>query len=418
MSDPLSASPLRWSRVAFFALVMGLAVFAVVRALPPRTVTIETGPVDGSYYNIAQQYRDAFGKRGISLVLRANPESLDIVGDVERAGSDVDIGFTAQPVRREQYPNTEAAGAVELQPLFIFYNTALGELATPTNLRGLRLVMPPERSATTEAALRLLRLYDITQKNTHLTFMSLADGVRALKAGAFDAGFFMLAPSNTFIADLLNADNLHLLSLADAKGITRQLPFLHAITLARSSYDVENNVPPNDVELLAAMVDVVVRKDIDPAVLYTLLDAMTQVHHAGTLINDAGDFPSVVGTDLVPHPLAVSYAKSGVPWIYRELPLPLARLINWYWVIAILIFAITEIYKSLKYLTELSNVVVETLCVRVLLRIERGIQPGQPITGLRHGLVRVAETVLARDNKRNRGQELLGRIRRHANSGV
>jgi TRAP-type uncharacterized transport system substrate-binding protein len=409
---------MRWSRVAFFALVLGLAVFAVVRALPPRSVTIETGPVDGSYYNIAQQYRDVLRKRGITLVLRANPQSLDIVGDVDRAGSGVDIGFTAQPIRREQYPNTEAAGAVELQPLFIFYNAALGEVATPTNLRGLRLVMPPERSATTEAALRLLRLYDITQQNTRLTFMPLADAVRALKAGQFDAGFFMLAPSNSFIADLLNADNLRLLNLADAKGLTRHLPFLRAVTLARSSYDVENNVPPNDVDMLAATVDVVVRKDIDPAVLYTLLDAMAQVHHGSTLISDAGDFPSIVGTDLVPHPLAVSYTKSGMPWIYRELPLPLARLIDSYLVIAILIFAVTEIYKSLKYLAEMSTVVVETMCVRVLLGIERKIQSGRPITGLRHGMMRVAETVLARDSKRKRGQELLDRIRRYADPGA
>ena len=418
MSGSSFVPPLRWTRLAFFALMLGLAVFAVVRALPPRTVTIETGPIDGSYYTTAQQYRDVLRKRGITLVLRANPESLDIVGDVNRTGSGVDIGFTAQPVRREQYLNTEAAGAIELQPLFIFYNAALGGLATPTNLRGLRLVMPPERSATAEAALRLLRLYDITKQNTRMTFLPLADAVHALKAGQFDAGFFMLAPSNSFIADLLNADTLRLLSLSDAKGITRHLPFLRAITLARSSYDVENNVPPNDVELLAATVNVVVRKDIDPAVLYTLLDAMTQVHHGSTLISESGDFPSIVGTDLVPHPLAVSYAKSGVPWIYRELPLPLARLIDSYLVIAILIFAVTEIYKSLKYLAELSTVVVETMCVRMLLRLERSVQSGRPITGLRHGLMRVAEGVLARDSKRKRGQELLDRIRRYADPGA
>lgn len=410
----MPASPFRTIRIAVIALALGIAIFAVIHALPPRTITIETGPVGGSYADVATKYGNIMREHGIHVVLRPNADSLDIINDVERAGSGVDIGFTAQEVRREQFPNTAAAGAVELQPLFVFYNIGMGAIATPTNLRGKRIVLPPERSATSEVALRVLRLFDITPDNTRVTYLPLADAARALAAGDFDAGMFLLAPSNAFVVSLLNNDNLRLLSMAEGKGITRQLPFLRTTIVPRGSYDLKQDVPPEDVELLAATVNVVVRKDIHPAVLYTLLDAMAAVHHGATLISDAGAFPSVVGTDLLPHPLALEYAKSGLPWVYRSLPLWLASLIDYYLIIGVLIFLVTEIYKSLKYLSELTNFMLEKLCWQVLVHIERRARTGRPVGGVRGHLVRVIERAMLRIGKHERSEELIGRIRGYA----
>src|SRR5580692_11695649 len=100
MSDRPPSAPIRFIRFALLALVLAGVAFAVIRALPPRSVTIESGPVGGSYYDIALKYRDVLRKRGINVVVRPQPDSLQIINDVDRAGSDVDIGFTAQAVRR------------------------------------------------------------------------------------------------------------------------------------------------------------------------------------------------------------------------------------------------------------------------------------------------------------------------------
>ena len=128
MTNPASRNPIRFFRWSVVVLSIGIAAFAVIRALPPRVVTIETGPVGGSYYNVALKYRDALRKHGIDMILRPNPDSLEIIRDVDRAGSGVDIGFTAQAVQRDQFPNTAAAGAIELQPRFILYNVGVGQL--------------------------------------------------------------------------------------------------------------------------------------------------------------------------------------------------------------------------------------------------------------------------------------------------
>jgi TRAP-type uncharacterized transport system substrate-binding protein len=389
-----------------------VAVFAVLHAIPPSSITIETGPIGGSYYDIALAYRQALREHGIDAILKPNPDSLDIIGDVDR--SQADIGFTAQPVRSEQYQHTVSAGAIELQPLFIFYNVGLGQVAALTSLRGKRIVMPPERSATSEAALRILRLFDITPQNTRISFLPLVDAAKALKADEFDAGAFMLEPENALITGLVNDDNLRLLSLDDGLAITRRMPFLRTTIVPRGSYDTETDVPPADIQLLAATVNIVVRKDIHPAVLYTLLDAMTEVHHGTTLVNGPGEFPSFVRTDLPLHPLAVQYAKSGEPWLYHNLPLPLASLIDRYLIIGIVIVLATEIYKSAKYLGELVTFILENVCLRVLHHIDRTTRHGHALGGGRLAVVRIAERLLLRSSKRTRGQELIGRIRRHA----
>ncbi|HLZ65597.1 MAG TPA: TAXI family TRAP transporter solute-binding subunit [Aliidongia sp.] len=414
MSDRARRIPLRFARPALLALALAIAAFAVIRAIPPRQVTIETGPVGGSYYKTALKYRDALQKRGIAVNLRAKADSLEIVGDVDRDGAGVDIGFTAQAVQRDRFPHTASAGAIELQPLFIFYAAALGEMTSPSGLHGKRIVMPDERSATSEAALRVLRLYGVTAENSRIAFMPLVDAARALKAGAFDAGLFMLDPSNALVVELAKTDRLRLLSLSDGLAVSRLLPFLHPTILPHRVYDVEGDIPPNNVEVVAAKVNVVVRKDIRPAVLYTLLDAMNEVHSDATLVSDAGEFPSVVGTELPPHPLAKEYAKTGAPWFYRDLPLPLASVIDSYLIIGIAIFLATEVFKSSKYLSELVEFVVDHLCLGVLAHIERKTRPGRPVGKLQFFLVHIAERAMSRTSKRKRSQELIGRIRNHA----
>jgi uncharacterized protein len=418
MSERTPVNPTRLFRFGPLVLAAALAVFAVLRALPPSTVTIETGPVGGSYYQTALKYRDAMKRHGINLKLLPNPDSLAIIGDVGRSGSGIDIGFTAQPVSREQFPNTAAAGVIERQPLFIFYNVALGALAGPSSLRGKRIALPPEESATSEAALDLLGLYGVTRENSLISFMQLAEVAQALKADAADAGVLMLAPSNPFIADLANDSSLRLLGIAEAEGITRHLPSLSTAVLPRGSYSIAQDIPPKDLELLTASVDVVVKKDIDPAALYMLLEAMSEVHHGATLISNAGDFPSIVGTDLLPHPLAVEYMKSGLPWIYEALPLNFASLIDHYFVIGVTILIVTEVYKHLADFSEFNHLILENLCLRVLAHIESTVKRGRPITGRHLIILRIIDRLLFASSRRMRTEELSRRIRTYADPNL
>jgi len=392
-------------------LVLIALLVAAYRVLPPSRVVIATGPVGGSYYEDAERYRLALKKEGINLVLKPVPNSLDIINYVEAGTGGVQLGFVARPMDGQEYRHSFSLGAIEQQPLFIFTRTKLGPMTSPDELRGHRIVMPPERSDTSEAALRLLSEYDVNPGNTSISFLPIAQAVAALREGVFDAGFFMLDPQDEFITALAGDSNLRLMSLADTLTLSRLDPALHPLTLPRGIFDLENHIPPQDVSMVAATITVVARKHLSQAVAYMLLRALEEAHRGSSLINDAGTFPNLVDVALPPDPRALNYEKNGLPWAYENLPLWMASLVNSYLVIGLIFLVLIEMWTTFVYSMELVDFLFVHFWLRVLSGIEHRARQGHVLRPLDIKLVELAERALLKSDRRRRSEELIGRIR-------
>jgi TRAP-type uncharacterized transport system substrate-binding protein len=318
------------ARLVACILVAACLLGAILHARPPHSLTIEAGPTGGSYYDDALSYQQFLTTYGIDLQIRQNPNSLEIVRDVANPQSGIDVGFVAQDLAELRDAPLFSLGQTEFQPLFIFASAELGRRSVLDDLRGRRIVMPSGNSATSEAAIRVFSLYDITQDNSSFTFMPLANAVKELQAGHFDAGVFMLAPENPVIRSLAGDSGLHLVPIAEVKAIANHLPFLRPVILPRGIYNIADAIPPNDTPMVAAPVGIVARAGLPPYLIYAMLDAMAKVHRPPTFLSGAGEFPTPVGSQLAVHPLAVEYYRSGTPWIYRELPSWLASAVNQY----------------------------------------------------------------------------------------
>jgi len=346
------------ARLVISGLLATALLFGLLRVKPPHALTIETGPAGGSYYQDAMAYQAFLATRGIDLKLRLRPNSLEIIKDVADPGSGVDVGFIAQDVTASQNAPVSTIGDVELQPLFVFASADLGRRSVLDDLRGRKVVMPPSDSATSDAALKVFDLYDITRDNTSFTFMPLTDAVRDLRAGKFDAGVFMLAAESPVIRELAADTGLHLVPIGEAKAIANHLPFLRPVVLPRGIYDIADAIPPLDTPMVAAPVGIVVRKDLHPYLIYSLLQAMTKVHHHSTLLTTAGDYPTIAGTQLEAHPLAEGYYRSGLPWSYRELPPWLAAFVDQYNVIVLAVLLLGLLCMTVVHLADAGSAVV------------------------------------------------------------
>jgi len=358
--------------VAFVVVAVGMLA-AVLHARPPRELTIETGPVGGSYYQDALQYREFLAARGIDLQIRPKPNSLEILGDVADPGSGIDVGFVAQDVSGSKDAAVFTVGNIELQPLFIFASAELGRRSVIDDLRGRKIVMPPVNSATSDAAIRVFQLYDITRENSSFTFMPLADAVRDLRVGRFDAGVFMLAPENSVIRDLAADSGLRLVPIGEARAIANHLPFLRSVVLPRGIYNIADGIPPNDTIMVAAGIGIVVRNDLHPYLIYSLLDAMTAVHRGPTFLSSAGEYPAIAGSQLPVHPLATRYYRSGLPWNYRELPPWAAGVVEEYLVPVLGVLLVGGICMVVMYLAD-GIAAVTASVVWLIARIRR--RPG------------------------------------------
>ena len=201
--------------------------------------------------------------------------------------------------------------------------------------------------------------------------MPLADAARALQAGRFDAGIFMLAPENATIKALAADSSLRLMPYTEGRAVANHLPFLRPVNMPRGIYNIADVIPPHDTPMVAATVGVVIKDTLHPYLTYALLEAMSALHRAPTYLSGAGEFPTLDGAQLVAHPVAQAYYKGGVPWTYRELPPWLASMIDRYDVVGFGWLVVGLIALFIGPVADLLSGVVEAFALGSARRIDR-----------------------------------------------
>ncbi|WAC72614.1 hypothetical protein OU995_24265 [Roseateles sp. SL47] len=404
------------SRMSLVVLVVLAGLWWVLegnsqRVTPPDKVVIQAGPPGGSFDTHARRYAEIMRTKKIVVEVRNQEDSLRIINRLDAPGSDVQIGFTAQRVDAAQHPTVNSAGAIELQPLFLFMRRSTRDPATLAGLAGLRLIMPRQDSATAQATRDVLELYGVTPANTSFTNSSLEQASNAMHRGQYDAGFFMVAPGNPLVRRLAANPDLRLYSFVDNVSIGRNLDYLKPATLVKGAFDLRAPQPPQDVALVGAIVNVVVREDIHPAVLYALLQAMEEVHKGQTLVSDPGEFPRRTGTVLPVHPLALEWVKSGTPWLFTHLPPAVAGIVDAYWAPALFVLASVSAVGTLQSLTGFIDGVVLGIALHWLGWLERGVARGRRPGWLGRYLFRLVESIFNRKGRDQIARDRLEHLR-------
>jgi hypothetical protein len=112
------------------------------------------------------------------------------------------------------------------------------------------------------------------------------------------------------------------------------------VVLPRGVIDLEADVPPQDVTLVAPTATLVVREDTHPVLVGLLMQVMAEVHGEAGLFSRPGDFPRPAGGDFPLSPEAERYYKSGKPFLQRFLPFWVAVQIDRLVVMAIPLLAL------------------------------------------------------------------------------
>lgn len=307
-----------------------LAVVAVVAPQPSRHLTIETGPLGGSYHAAAVEYAAWLTQHGLDVTIKPNDDSLRIIDHVNSPDADVDLGFVVQQVDASKYPGVVSLGSTEYQPLFVFYRADLGEIDNLAELKGRRLAFPARESATSKVALTLLQDFGVTEADTTMTFRTLTKAHNALLAGDADAAFLMLTAANPMIQEMALRPELRLMRFHHAAAISHLLPNLHAVPLPNGSFSLKDDRPREPISLVAATTEVIAKKSLDSSIGYLVMQALTDIHNHGDRLARQGEFPSEQHATLPLGSFAHEYYQAGVPWDYRNLPLPLAVLFRYY----------------------------------------------------------------------------------------
>jgi TRAP transporter TAXI family solute receptor len=293
---------------------------------PPRTLRMATGAPDGAYAAFGERYRNILAREGVRLELVPTSGSIENIALLRRMTGGVEVAFvqggTGDPATA---PGLVSLASVFLEPVWLFARAA-AKAERLANRKGARIATGVEGSGTRALALRLLEATGLEAGNSDLRSIGGPVAAAALRAGEIDAAFFVTAQPSEAMRALLADPSITLVAFPDAEAFARRFAFLERIDVPQGLIDLERDIPPAAVTMLAPAASLVARGDIHPALITLLLDAATEIHGPAGLFHSAGQFPSARYVDYPLDEDAQRYLKSGPTFLRRFLPFGIANL--------------------------------------------------------------------------------------------
>ena len=89
---------------------------------------------------------------------------------------------------------------------------------------------------------------------------------------------------------MLPTPDVRLMNIPMAEAFTRIFPGLVRLVLPQGVFDIEGNIPPNDVTLLATTNRLLIRDDLHPEIVQLLLRTVSEVHGSKIFSNGPANF--------------------------------------------------------------------------------------------------------------------------------
>jgi TRAP-type uncharacterized transport system substrate-binding protein len=358
---PLKITGVSWWEVAqtvgpvvllCLALVWGTLHF--VSSAPPRTITISAGPPGSTFETNAERYRKILARNGVTLNILQSEGSIDNLHRLADRKSKVDVALVVSGLSvNDDTSNLESLGSFFYQPLTIFYRNAK-PITRLSELQGRTIAIGPEGTATRFMALGMLKANEIEPGGaTKLLDLEGEAARNALLHRQADAIFLSgdSSPPAT-IREMLHAEGIRLFDFEQANAYVRRFPYLNKLNVPAGAFDLGENLPPTDINLMAPTVELVARANLHPAICDLLIEAAYEVHNHASVLQQAGQFPTPLLHTFPVNAEAARYYKSGdKSFTYRYLPFWLASLLNRAIVVLVPIFVV--VIPSLKYLPQL-----------------------------------------------------------------
>ncbi|MBS4099384.1 MAG: TAXI family TRAP transporter solute-binding subunit [Sulfuricella sp.] len=339
-------------------LAIGLPALALVAALfwaaslfvqpaPPKTIVMTTGAEGGAYHGYAKRYQEILKRNGITLELRPSSGSLENLQRLKDEHSGVTLGFIqGGTVSAVEGAGLMSLGSMYYEPLWVFYRdrNVLDRIA---QLQGKRLAVGAEGSGARKLAMQVLAANGLDGAAERLLPISGDAAVAALRQSQADAVLVIAGMDSAVVKKLLELDGVRLMSFAQAGAYVKRFPFLSKVTLPRGAVDLVQDVPAQDVALIAATANLAVRDDIHPALVSLLMLAASEVHGEAGMFQVAREFPAPKDPTLALSKDAERYYKSGPSFLQRYLPFWAATLVDRIFVMILPLLALFPILKAI-----------------------------------------------------------------------
>jgi uncharacterized protein len=349
----------RATAVTVLTAGLGVGALAVVhnsQALDRQgKIVIAAG--NSQYYDLAKQYQESLRKYGVEMEVRRNTRVKDKEGKSTlrplegrltlRALMDDESGITAafvkgnlvgslqgrlanekQKGRHAEYSKLRSVGRLFYEPVWVFTRGNL-PIETLRDLKGKRIYLGSRESGARGIARQLLTANGVVEK-VNATFIDEdlpADGAPLLN-GAADAGILVMAADTDTMQQLLRVPDIRLMDFkGEADAYTNRFPALSKVILRQGAVEFDPLLPSEDIALLATSVALVVRPDMQPALVSLLTNAVVHNPKSGfdrngdpVLFHRPGEFPSASDPEFeVASEARIVYKTGELPVVLKSL---------------------------------------------------------------------------------------------------
>ena len=273
------------------------------------------------------RYRAILAKSGVDLKLAPTSGSLENLRLLRDPKSGVSVALLQDGAAEgDETSGVEALGTVGYEPLWLFRRSGIG--GTLGALAGKRVSIGPEGSGARAFALNVLKRTGTEAILGETLGFPPQVAAQKLIAGDIDAAFIVTGWNSPVVQSLIHASGVQLTSFERADAMVALYPFLTKVTLPRGIFDLANDRPPADIQLLASKSILAVRADLRSALQYLLLTAATEIHSGSDIFQRAQQFPIAQSADLPLSADAERFHRSGRPFLQEQLPFWFAVLIG------------------------------------------------------------------------------------------
>ena len=314
-----------------YLILLTFIFFLISSFFKDQLIYIEAGPKGGFFDTSANVLKKRLKDYNINAEVINREDTVKIVDDINDNNKNIHVGFVAQDLKNAQFKNVEALGSLILEPLFIFYRKDL-ELNSLADFKGLKVGIGPENSGTRLLAETILNLYGVNDENT--TFIEQTHSIHfdMMEKGKLDIGFFLLPANNQFVFKLGTNPNLRIFSLTNSKAISRRFDYLYPEIVQAGGFDLRNNIPKEDIQVVSLPVDLVAKKSLDPSIVVAISLILKEEFKEPNIISDASSFPSMKyiknlevnkrAKEIIEMPLG------SLPFLYKYLPFKFAAFVD------------------------------------------------------------------------------------------
>ena len=337
---------LRDSKFPVLLLLMSIIVALVyLKPFPDKHISFATSYAGSDWHVFGERVTEHLKPSGINVTLVNSAGAVDNAELLNDSAGAVNATLTyGAALAPTQVADIYSLGSIGYEPVWVFYRKHLaGKIYDLKDLAQYRVGVGPAKSGSYVLTKRLFQAIHIDVEG-HPNFKSDAfpQTKAAFLKGELDVFIRVASQRDAIVQELLRDPTAKLFSFKNAAAYEKIFNDLDAIILPAGSIDIYNNIPAEDVSLIATTATLAVRKDMHPDLQLALLMATKELNRSvpNRFFSRRNQFPEYSDTLIPISPVAQRFYDYGPPQAMRYLPYWLAGFIDRAWLLLLTLFAV------------------------------------------------------------------------------